>query len=150
MWKIIFIVLALLYVFNPYDILPDFFAGVGWLDDLVVLGFLGRYLYTLKKRRDAFQKYYRSDSQFQGDGAGDNFSNNENFHSNANANSSTNDPYQILGIRRNASDAEIKQAYRQLAKKYHPDKVQHLGDEFKELAAKRFKEIQEAYQRLKR
>ena len=42
----------------------------------------------------------------------------------------------------------LKHAYRLLAGKYHPDKVAHLGDEFKALAEKRFKEIQKAYQEL--
>ena len=58
------------------------------------------------------------------------------------------DPYRILGIDRSASAVEIKQAYRELARKYHPDKLEHLGDEFKELAEIRFKEIQKAYQEL--
>ena len=60
------------------------------------------------------------------------------------------DSYKILGIERGASQDEIKQAYRQLANKYHPDKVAHLGDEFRELAEIRFKEIQRAYQELTR
>ena len=42
--KIIYIILALLYVLLPYDLLPDFLAGLGWLDDAVVLGLLLRFL----------------------------------------------------------------------------------------------------------
>ena len=141
MWKIILIVLALLYVLSPYDLLPDFFIGLGWLDDLVVLGLLGRYLYAFKKKRDAFQRFYQQDSQFHNNTHGDN--------SNSYEGSALKDPYRVLGIEKNASEAEIKQAYRQLALKYHPDKVEHLGEEFKSLAEKRFKEIQEAYQELK-
>jgi molecular chaperone DnaJ len=48
--------------------------------------------------------------------------------------------YDILGVSENASDSEIKKAYRELAKKYHPDK--HKGDASAEA---RFKEISEAY-----
>lgn len=50
------------------------------------------------------------------------------------------DYYDILGVPRSASDADIKSAYRRLAKKFHPDKNQ--GDDS---AAERFKEIGEAY-----
>jgi len=57
-------------------------------------------------------------------------------------------PYEILGVPRKASLDEIKNAYRKLANKYHPDKVDHLGKGFKELAEKKFKNIQEAYQKL--
>jgi DnaJ like chaperone protein len=53
-----------------------------------------------------------------------------------------------LNVPKGASIEEIKKAYRELANKYHPDKVQYLGDEFKELAEKRFKEIEEAYRKL--
>ena len=54
------------------------------------------------------------------------------------------DPYQILGVDRNASDEEIKRAYRKLAKKYHPDA--NPGDES---AAKKMQEINDAYDRIK-
>ena len=37
----------------------------------------------------------------------------------------------MLGVSSTATVEEIKKAYKQLCKKYHPDKVQHLGDEFK-------------------
>jgi DnaJ-class molecular chaperone len=58
------------------------------------------------------------------------------------------DPYEILNVPKGASIEEIKKAYRELANKYHPDKVNHLGEEFKQLAEKRFKEIEEAYRKL--
>lgn len=50
------------------------------------------------------------------------------------------DPYDILGVAKGASEAEIKKAFRNLAKKYHPDT--HAGDD---KAAKRFQEISGAY-----
>ena len=50
--------------------------------------------------------------------------------------------YEVLGVQRGASDAEIKKAYRQLAKKYHPD--MNKGDKAAE-AEEKFKEVNEAY-----
>lgn len=55
------------------------------------------------------------------------------------------DPYKVLGVSPNASDDEIKQAYRRLAKKYHPD--MNPGNE--EEAAKKMNEINAAYDQIK-
>ena len=51
------------------------------------------------------------------------------------------DPYEILGVSRSASEAEIKKAFRSLAKKHHPDT--HAGDKN---AQKKFQEISGAYE----
>jgi len=59
------------------------------------------------------------------------------------------DPYKVLGIDSSASDEEIKKAYRRMAMKYHPDKVEGMGDEVKKNAEAQFREINEAYETLK-
>ena len=152
MWKIVLLVLALLYVLSPYDLFPDMVIGWGWIDDVVILGFLWRYFYLMKKKRERVQKYYQSSqNNTHGDNNYNNAGSENNTHSNAQTRNSSVlwDPYKILEIDRGASQDDIKRAYRQLAGKYHPDKVEHLGDEFKVLAEKRFKEVQQAYQELK-
>ncbi len=53
------------------------------------------------------------------------------------------DPYSVLGVSPSASDDEIKEAYRNLAKKYHPD--QYAESPLKELADEKMKQINEAY-----
>ncbi|MFH0920854.1 MAG: TerB family tellurite resistance protein [Fibrobacterota bacterium] len=58
--------------------------------------------------------------------------------------------YVLLETTANASDDDVKSKYRELVKKYHPDKVGHLGDEFKALAEKKFKEISAAYERIRK
>src|SRR3989339_1091136 len=53
------------------------------------------------------------------------------------------DYYEILGVPKTASDSDIKQAYKKMAKAHHPDMV---AREDKEQAERKFKEINEAYQ----
>jgi DnaJ like chaperone protein len=53
--------------------------------------------------------------------------------------------YAVLGLEIGADFAEIKKAYRKLSMQYHPDKVGHLGEEFKKIAEEKMKEINVAY-----
>ena len=59
-----------------------------------------------------------------------------------------NDPYQILGVTRDASDREIKKAYRDLSRKYHPDSYAGKTEAEADAAAEKFKQVQEAYNRI--
>lgn len=58
--------------------------------------------------------------------------------------------YKILEIDSNASVDEIKRAYRKMAKKYHPDRVIHLGKEHQKGAEQKFRQVQEAYEQLQK
>lgn len=59
------------------------------------------------------------------------------------------DPYKVLGLAANATDEEVKKAYRRLAMKYHPDKVANMGEEIRKSAEAQFREINEAYEQIK-
>lgn len=138
--KIFLVILGILYALSPYDLFPDLFVGVGWLDDIIVLGALWWYLYVYRKRRYGYQGYdARNEQSYRRETKGKKTAHTEN----------PSDPYTVLGVTPNASKEEIKSAYRRLAGQYHPDKVLHLGKEFRELAEVRFKEIQAAYDTLK-
>lgn len=58
--------------------------------------------------------------------------------------------YTILEIEKNISDDELKKAYRRMAKKYHPDKLQDLGEEHLKRANEKFQSIQTAYEKIKK
>ena len=58
-----------------------------------------------------------------------------------------NDPYKVLGIDRTATDEEVKKAYRELARKYHPDN--YVNTPLADLAEEKMKEINEAYEAIK-
>jgi len=57
-----------------------------------------------------------------------------------------NNPYDVLGVPRSASNDEIKKAYRQLCKKYHPDS--YVDNPLADLAEEKFKEVQAAYEQI--
>ncbi len=142
--KVLLSVLGLAYLVSPYDLFPDFFPGLGWIDDLVVMGVLWWYLYVYKRRQYGYQRQ-RSGSEGRrtfGNSQGGSEEEKSAYHE-------PKDPYTVLKVGRQASQKEIREAYLELANQYHPDKVLHLGEEFKQLAENRFKEIQCAYESLK-
>lgn len=151
MIRILLTILGVCYALSPYDLLPDFFVGWGWLDDLIILGLLWRYFYSPMRKRYQYARAYQKRQRFSRNGHEEGFSENSTSGSGAQSGREANskDPWSVLGIGKDASPEEIKRAYRQLAFKYHPDKMVHLGEEFRELAENRFKEIQRAYQELR-
>ena len=145
-FKILIIILVLIYIFSPVDLLPDIFPITGWLDDALMLGGLIYYLKrgslagilswlkgSTKAEQSRQQRFYQQES-----GAG----------SKAGAQTQDSDPYEILGLKPGASPEEIRSAYLRAVQTYHPDKVSHLGAEFQELAKKKFVAIQSAYEKL--
>jgi uncharacterized membrane protein YkvA (DUF1232 family) len=141
-------VLLIVYALSPFDLLPEFFTGpIGLIEDVITVGVLYWYFIyrPAKLRRQTERVYYQ-----EGQGEGTEGRQEDQKRAQADTKLSKPDPCEVLGVPRGASADQIKQAYRKLAAKYHPDKVDHLGDEFKVLAENRFKEIQDAYQKLMR
>ncbi|NVK65650.1 MAG: TerB family tellurite resistance protein [Flavobacteriales bacterium] len=58
--------------------------------------------------------------------------------------------YKVLGIDPNATDDEVKKAYRKMAIKFHPDKVAQMGEEYQKGAKEKFQKIQESYEAIKK
>ena len=152
-----FIILAVvIYVVSPIDLIPDFLVPfLGWIDDTVLISILIYFLRTGKlpgifSRKSNFQSkssYFKNKAtdSSQKNGEQGSFYRNDNPAQGADKEKS---PHEILGLSPSATQEEIRAAYIDLAKQYHPDKVAHLGKELQVLAEKRFKEIQQAYAKL--
>ncbi len=120
-------IIGLIYVISPVDIIPDFIGGIGWLDDIGVIGLM--FLWFLRM----FKSRGKAPAREEGSEV---------------KRPEEEDPYEILGISHGSSKEEIKEAYVKLAAQFHPDKVQHLGKDFQELAHRKFVKIQNAYDKL--
>jgi uncharacterized membrane protein YkvA (DUF1232 family) len=153
--KIGLIVFGVAYLISPVDIIPDLLLPyIGWIDDGVVLGTLV-YLIRYGRLPNFFfkkQAPFKQPSDWKTtDFASNKKSSRTNRASNGKQQASQQvpkTPYDILGVHPNASKKDIQAAYKQAIKKYHPDKLSHLGEEFSNLANKKFIEIQTAYDTL--
>ena len=139
------IILAVLYFIFPYDLLPDFFPGMGRIDDLLIFGYLYWIFYKKYKQSSRSESRTYANGGERVNSGSTQSSNNSGAHK-----KQPKDPYAILGTNRQASVDEIKHAYRIQANRYHPDKVSHLGEEFQALAKEKFQDIQWAYEQVMR
>ena len=129
--RIFWIIIALIYVISPWDLVPERVLGVrGFIDDIIVFFLIYRFY---KTGRNPFGTFNTGNQKPSAQSA-------ENRPQN---------PYEILGVQPGCSKEELRKAYTQLAAKYHPDKVSHLGEELRKVAEERFKEIEAAYRQLK-
>jgi len=140
--KFLPILASILYVISPVDVVPDFLPGLGWVDDLIVVGCLVWYLTRQQGGRspwDVFRERAHGSRRAPSGGlrpedlAGD---------------FDRMDPYALLEVPPGASSEEIKSAYKRAVSRYHPDKVAHLGKEFQDLAHLKLLAIQQAYETL--
>ncbi len=163
--KVILILFGLAYLISPVDIIPELFLPyVGWIDDGFVLfailhliryGELPWFLFkknagrTQKRKKDPIKNAhnynsYSGNAPFKGTGK-----TKKNDFDPGNGSKINRSAHEILGVSTHATWKEIQVAYKEKIKKYHPDKVSHLGEEFSHLANEKFLEIQRAYGALK-
>jgi uncharacterized membrane protein YkvA (DUF1232 family) len=121
--------LVLLYLRSPIDLIPDA-TTVGFIDDLLIA--TGAYVWL--RRRFGLEKPSPKQQQRP--------------QTKPAANDGGWDPYAVLGVSRGASQAEIGHAYRAQMKRYHPDRVDDLGEELQRVAHEKTLEIQRAYAEL--
>lgn len=128
-----YILIAIAYLLFPFDLIPDFIRPLGIIDDVIVAFLLYRHYsknHGSGKKDSATVDGPRAEEQAPP------------------APPSSDDPYQVLGIDRDATEVEIQKRYRELIKQYHPDKVAHLGAEFQQIAHQKTVEIQSAYEKI--
>jgi len=153
--KIILIIFGLAYLISPVDIIPDLLLPfVGWIDDGVVIASIyylirfGRLPNFFFKKRNPFNQ---PSGQNHADFTSQKKTTRKRSYQQSNKNRSSKSiptPHEILGITPDASKKEIQNAYKKAIKKYHPDKLSHLGKDFSNLANQKFLEVQKAYDTL--
>lgn len=141
---------VLLYFLFPIDLVPDLFLpGIGSVDDLLlffiafskIAGYVGpehvaraRSVLTFDRRR----QQRSNDAGREASG---------HHTSPGREQRRTEDDYaRILGLTGDRSPATVKARLAELAKQYHPDRVQHLGEEFRKMAEQKMTDINAAYQ----
>lgn len=96
---------------------------------------------SLKAMFFARQYQYQSQQQYTYNSSSSNYSNSYQ---------SLENDYKILEIPSTATDDDVKKAYRKLAMKHHPDKVNHLGEEVRKTAEEKFRLLNQSYERIKK
>lgn len=131
---IIYLILAVIYFVVPFDFLPDHWGRVGRLDDLLFF-FIIIYIFFFKPLIDEILN--KKSQKRPGQNAESEFS-------------GTRDPYSILGVSRNAGPEEIRNAYHEKIRQYHPDLVDKMGPEIQQVAREKTQLLNSAYETLKK
>lgn len=137
--RLVFILFVILYVISPIDLIPDMLGPIGRLDDIALIIFA---IYQLKKKSVISEEYTDNSSS-------ENNSEEKAKQSRART-TSKRPPHEVLEVSSDASVEEIEKAYKEMARKYHPDRVNHLGAELQAMAHEKMVEITNAYDLLKK
>lgn len=156
LFRILLGLIAIAYLISPFDLIPDLYVPfLGWIDDTVLIGLV---IYYIRYGRLP-GIFHRTVKPAPGDArtrrtastAGPSPAGNGRARRPADPPPRKSpDPHVILGVKPGATRQEIQAAFREAVKRYHPDKVSHLGKEFQDLANRKFIEIKEAYAALTR
>lgn len=146
---------ALVSTVSIESLLQEFRQKFAYEPRLILLELIYQVLYSNEKVTDAELQLARNIGEYLGISAYDQRSAEAKYRAgyrpHAPAGEISEDKYYaILGLAPGAEFSEIKAAYRKLSMQYHPDKVGHLGDEFRKVAEEKMKEINNAYEYLKR
>jgi DnaJ like chaperone protein len=143
LWLPTILAMGILYVISFIDMVPDVVPLFGQLDDVAVaLAII--WFFTAWLPKNLHRVYWRKpqpNERPKGEASGRRLEaerRQERLF----------DPFKVLNIERGASPEEIKRAYREMLSKYHPDKVNHLGEDFQRLAHGKAVEIMKAYEML--
>ncbi len=143
------IVLIILYILSPVDLIPDVFGLPARLDDLLV-ALLGAYYYKVSRSRAKGRHGGPAGRGSRREGGSRSQQGEAGKEKQDRAPGEQKDPHVILGVKRDTPTDEVKKRYREKLLEYHPDRVQHLGREIQELAEKRTRDINDAYQAILR
>jgi len=141
----LWLILVALYFLSPVDIFPDFLGLPGRIDDFLVAlaGLYFMYANSAKKRGSggAASRSNAGDGR-AGPGRG------RAEAGEAPPEPGLRDPYEVLEVPRGTPLAEIRRRYRERLMQVHPDRVQHLGKEFQEMAEQKTRELTEAFRKI--
>ena len=144
----LWILIIIIYILFPMDLIPEFFGPAGILDDLLIALGLFYYLRSLSKKKLQAGPADEAGRRYD-PGRSDQHQHYSNKEAPSTDDKKVMDPYEIIGVSRDRPFEEIQKKYKEQVLKYHPDRTQHLGKELQELAEKKTKDLNEAFQRIR-
>jgi len=131
---LLMIILAIFYVIFPYDFIPDYLGRVGRVDDVLVLVII-IWIFFFKPLFDELKNSFKKNASSRTAGSSSN-EQNRDYQTQA---------FQILNIQPTDDISVVKKGYHEIIKLYHPDRLEGLGPELRQLALEKTRDINEAY-----